>query len=50
MNNATAILFSFINMEENYFYLYNGYVAPWIIIPALYALYYGFKGLDQENF
>ena len=50
MNNATAILFSFVDMEENYFYLYNGYVAPWIIIPALYALYYGFKGFDQKSF
>ena len=47
MNNAMAMLFAFVNLEKNNLYIWNGHVAPWIILFAIYASYYGFKGINR---
>ena len=47
MNNTMAMLFAFVNLEKNNLYIWNGHVAPWIILFAIYASYYGFKGINR---
>ena len=47
MNNAMAMLFAFVDLEKNNLYIWNGHVAPWIILFAIYASYYGFKGINR---
>ena len=47
MNNTMAMLFAFVDLEKNNLYIWNGHVAPWIILFAIYASYYGFKGINR---
>jgi len=47
MNNAMAMLFAFVDLEKNNLYIWNGHVAPWIMLFAIYASYYGFKGINR---
>ena len=47
MNNAMAMLFAFVDLEKNNLYIWNGHVAPWFILFAIYASYYGFKGINR---
>ena len=47
MNNTMAMLFAFVDLEKNNLYIWNGHVAPWIMLFAIYASYYGFKGINR---
>ena len=47
MNNSMAMLFAFVNLEKNNFYIWGSHVAPWIILFAIFSSYYGFKGINQ---
>ena len=47
MNNAMAMLFAFVDLEKNNFYIWEGHVAPWVILFAIFSSYYGFKGINQ---
>jgi membrane protease YdiL (CAAX protease family) len=47
MNNAMAMLFAFVDFEKNNFYIWEGHVAPWVILFAIFSSYYGFKGINQ---
>ena len=49
MNNAMAMLFAFVDLEKNNLYIWNGHVAPWIILFAIYTSYYGFSGINRMN-
>ena len=47
MNNAMAMLFAFVDLEKNNFYIWAGHVTPWVILFAIFSSYYGFKGINQ---
>lgn len=49
INNIFALVFSFTDTTETSFYLWNGHVAPWIVLLALGAVVYGFKGINQSE-
>ena len=49
MNNAGAMLFSFSDSAESSFYIWHGHVAPWVIVLALGATAFGFKGINQTK-
>ena len=49
MNNAMAMLFAFVDLEKNSFYIWESHVAPWIILFAMFSSYYGFKGINQKE-
>ena len=49
LNNGTALLFSFIDLEKNSWYLWNNHVAPWFLILALALVYTGFVGLNKSK-
>ena len=50
LNNAMALLLSFLELEQDSIYLWNGHVAPWIFILALCSVYFGFKQINQTSF
>ena len=47
INNGMAMFFSFTKIESNHIYIFNGHVAPWFIFFSVYAVFKGFKGLNQ---
>ena len=47
INNAMAMFFSFAEIENNNIYIFNGHVAPWVILFASYAILRGFKSINQ---
>ena len=49
LNNGTALLFSFIDLEKNSWYLWNNHVAPWFLLLALALVYRGFVGLNKSK-
>ena len=49
LNNGTALLFSFINLENTNLYLYNNHVAPWVLFLAVALIYKGFVGLNTSK-
>ena len=38
MNNAMAMLFAFVDLEKNNFYIWAGHVTPWVILFAIFHL------------
>ncbi len=49
LNNGTALLFSFIDIEKNSLYLWNNHVAPWVLLLAIALVYTGFVGLNKAK-
>ena len=47
MNNSFAMLFSFSDIDEGSFYIWNGHVAPWILILALGSVIFGFRTINN---
>lgn len=47
MNNSFAMLFSFSEMDESSFYIWNGHVAPWILILAIGSVIFGFRMINS---
>tara|TARA_A100001011_G_scaffold46726_1_gene44167 strand:- start:166 stop:960 length:795 start_codon:yes stop_codon:yes gene_type:complete len=50
MNNCMALLLSLLDLQQNSLYILNGHVAPWILIFALYSVFFGFNQINQTNF
>ena len=46
VNNSGAMLFSFTNVGVPNIYLWNGHVAPWILILAVGCIVLGFKRIN----
>jgi membrane protease YdiL (CAAX protease family) len=46
LNNTMAMIFSFSEAGDGNIYIWNGHVAPWIIIIALACAVTGFKVLN----
>ena len=42
-----AMVFSFTEIEKNDVYILNGHVAPWFLLFALYAVFRGFKNINN---
>ncbi|MFL3004607.1 MAG: lysostaphin resistance A-like protein [Candidatus Neomarinimicrobiota bacterium] len=49
LNNSMALLLSSSDLQQNNFYLWNGHVAPWILIFACFSVFFGFKQINQTN-
>jgi len=49
LNNGTALLFSFIDIEKSSLYLWNNHVAPWVLLLAVALVYTGFVGLNKSK-
>ena len=47
LNNSVALLFSFLDSENNNIYIWNEHVAPWFLILALTGIIVGFKQINQ---
>ena len=47
LNNSVALLFSFLDSENNNIYIWNEHVAPWFLILALAGIIVGFKKINQ---
>ena len=47
LNNSVALLFSFLDSENNNIYIWNEHVAPWFLILALAGIIVGFKQINQ---
>jgi|TARA_B100000029_G_scaffold110329_1_gene102185 hypothetical protein len=47
MNNGIAMVLSFADYGDENFYLWNGHVAPWILVLAVGSLVYGFRGINS---
>ena len=47
LNNSVALLFSFLDSENNNIYIWNEHVAPWFLIIALASIIVGFKQINQ---
>jgi len=47
INNFVALMFT--NYDESLagFYVWNGHVAPWILLLGAFCIYYGFVGLNK---
>jgi len=46
INNGTALIFSFTELNLDNIYLWHDHVAPWIIILSIGLFIYGFKGIN----
>ena len=49
LNNGTALLFSFIDLENSSLYLWNNHVAPWVLVLAAALVYKGFVDLNKSK-
>ena len=49
LNNSMALLLSSLELQQNNFYIWNGHVAPWILIFACFSIFFGFKQINQTN-
>jgi len=49
LNNSMALLLSSLDLQQNNFYIWNGHVAPWILIFACFSVFFGFKQINQTN-
>ena len=47
LNNTMAMIFSFSEAGDGGVYIWNGHVAPWIIIIALACVITGFRGINS---
>ena len=47
LNNSMALLLSSLDLQQNNFYIWNGHVAPWILIFACFSVFFGFKQINQ---
>ena len=47
INNTMAMVFSFTEIEKNDVYIFHGHVAPWFLLFALYAIFRGFKNINN---
>lgn len=49
LNNSFAMIASFADMGENNLYLWNGHVAPWILILAVVCVVFGFSNINRQS-
>ncbi len=49
LNNSFAMMFSFTESLDTSFYIWDGHVAPWIVLLALGAVVFGFKGINHSK-
>ncbi len=49
LNNSLALILSVLELQQNNLYTWNGHVAPWILIFALFSVFFGFKQINQIN-
>ncbi|MAI86990.1 MAG: hypothetical protein CMF99_07570 [Candidatus Marinimicrobia bacterium] len=49
LNNCMALLLSSLELQQNNFYIWNGHVAPWILIFACFSVFFGFRQINQTN-
>ena len=49
LNNFMALLLSSIDLQQNNLYIWNGHVAPWVLIFACFSVFFGFKQINQTS-
>ena len=49
LNNFIALLLSFSEPQNNGFYLWNGHVAPWVLILAFTSIFFSFRRINILN-
>jgi len=49
LNNSFAMIVSFADIGENNLYLWNGHVAPWILILAVGCVVFGFNNINRQS-
>ncbi len=47
MNNATALMFSIFNINDNNIYIWNNHVSPIFIVMAFFLIRFGFVGINK---
>ena len=48
INNGTAMLFSFTDINIGIIYLWHDHVAPWIIVISSFLVVHGFRGINHS--
>jgi len=49
LNNSMALLLSSLDLQQNNLYIWNGHVAPWVLIFACFSVFFGFKQINQTS-
>ena len=49
LNNSFAMIVSFADVGENNLYLWNGHVAPWILVLAVGCVVFGFSNINRQS-
>ena len=49
LNNIMALLLSSLDLQQNNLYIWNGHVAPWILIFACFSVFFGFKQINETS-
>ena len=49
LNNSMALLLSSLDLQQNNLYIWNGHVAPWVLIFACFSVFFGFKQISQAS-
>jgi len=49
LNNSMALLLSSLELQQNNLYIWNGHVAPWVLIFACFSVFFGFKQINQTS-
>ena len=49
INNAMALLLSSLDLQQNNLYIWNGHVAPWVLVFACFGVLLGFKQINQTS-
>ena len=48
LNNLIALILSFTTEGESPFYIWNGHIAPWILLIAIIFVIYGFNAINRD--
>ena len=48
LNNLIALILSFTIEGENPFYIWNGHIAPWVLLIAVIFVISGFKAINRD--
>ena len=49
LNNSMALFLSSLELQQNNLYIWNGHVAPWVLIFACFSVFFGFKQINQTS-
>ena len=49
LRKIDALLLSSLDLQQNNLYIWNGHIAPWILIFACFGVFFGFRQINQTS-